>query len=105
MNKLYENEKKFEDLNAKLTKAATALSPSEFPKDFELDLYCECSNKACLERITIPHNEYAQSKKADMTFTICPDHFLPEFEEVVDRTPNYWVVVKKPEKLDKPFEV
>ncbi|HSH31550.1 MAG TPA: hypothetical protein VK963_02675, partial [Candidatus Saccharimonadales bacterium] len=91
MNKLLDNEKMFADTNAKLTEAASALAPTNFPEDIPMQLYCECANKVCQERVSITYDEYKDTKDP-LTFVAKPDHYLPEFERVVKKTPDYWVI-------------
>jgi hypothetical protein len=109
MNKLYENEQMFEKANTRVAKATSALAPENFPKDFVLELYCECANKACQERVSIAYDDYKAIKTTDTngdpTFIVKPKHYLPEFERLVRQTLNYWIIIKRLEKLDKPFEV
>jgi hypothetical protein len=106
MNKIFENEQLFEQANRKVTTAAGRLSPNDFPEDFVLELYCECANKVCQERFTIAFDEYVKAKKEKLnSFTVLPEHYLPEFERLVKQTLNYWIIVKKLEKLDKQFEI
>ncbi|MDF2461324.1 MAG: hypothetical protein K0S68_727 [Candidatus Saccharibacteria bacterium] len=106
MNKIFENEQQIEHANRKVTTAAGRLSPKEFPKDFVLEMYCECANKACQEKFTIAFDEYVQHKKENLNaFAVLPEHYLPEFERLVKQTLNYWIIAKKMEKLDKQFEV
>jgi hypothetical protein len=105
MNKVFENEQMFEKVNAKLAQATSSLTPADFPQDFVLELYCECVNKACYERVSIAYNEYKQLKADKLTFVVKPEHYLPEFERLTKQTINYWVIVKKLEKLGKQFEI
>lgn len=105
MNKLFENEQLFEQVNIKMTRATASLAPSDFPKDFVLELYCECANKICDERISVAYDEYKRTKTEDLVFVIKPEHYLPEFERIVNKMASYWVIKKRPEKLSKQFEV
>jgi hypothetical protein len=105
MNKLFTNEQMFEEANRKVAAATAALAPSEFPPDFTLELYCECANKACQERLSIAYGDYKRTKHESNRFTVKPEHYLPEFERLEKKTPGYWIVVKKLDKLSKPFEV
>lgn len=105
MNKLLENEQTFEQVNVKMAATTSALSPEQFPRDFILDLYCECANKACHERVSIAYDEYKSAKADGATFVVRPEHYLPEFERLVKKAMNYWIILKRLEKLDKPFEV
>lgn len=104
MNKIYKNEKMFEAANTRMTQATSSLAPAGLPKDFILELYCECANKLCEERIGISYEKYNQAKIVE-NFVIKPEHYLPEFERLIDKTARYWTVAKRPEKLDKEFEV
>lgn len=104
MNKLYENELMFERANAEMSKLTASLTPSDFPEDFVLSLYCECANKACYERINIAFGEYTQFKQ-EAAFVVRAEHYLPEFEHLLKKKPDYWVITKRPDRLDKPFEV
>lgn len=104
MNKIYRNEKMFEDANAKRATSSRAIAPNDFPDDFQIELFCECANKACEERIPIAHDEYFTIKQSQ-EFIIRPKHYLPEFEDVVKEARDYWTVIKRPEKLNKEFVV
>jgi hypothetical protein len=105
MNKLFENEKLFEQVNTKIATATAALTPQDFPKDFVLEMYCECANKACHERVSIAHDEYTNAKSDNLVFVVKPEHYLPEFERLVRKTANYWIIMKRLEKLGKQFEI
>jgi hypothetical protein len=103
MNKLVDNEKLFAAANRKLTQTTTRLAPKDFPEDFVLELYCECANKVCVESLSIAYDEYKAAKDENI-FIVKPEHYLPEYERLLEETPHYCVIQKKPEKLDKPFE-
>jgi hypothetical protein len=106
MNKIYRNEKMFEEVNQRMAKATSELTPDDFPKDFVLDLYCECVNKTCYERVSIAYDEYMGSKQdSSLAFVVKPEHYLPEFEKIAKQTMNYWIIVKRLDKLGKDFEV
>lgn len=105
MNKLLQNEKIFQNRNKRLAESTSRLTPEDFPDDFVMEFYCECANKACQEKIAIAHKEYAGIAESPLTFAVKPQHFLPEFEQLKQQNANYWVIMKKPEKIDKPFEV
>jgi hypothetical protein len=104
LNKLLKNEQEFTRANQRMTAAAVRLAPNEVPKDLALELYCECANQACLERVSIELAEY-QKHKHDNMFVVLPEHMLMEFERTALKTPGYWAIIKRPEKLDKPFVV
>jgi hypothetical protein len=104
VNKVFENEQMFKRLNEGLTEATSAIAPADFPKDFVMALYCECANKVCQEKVSIAYEEYKKIKDKPLSFVVSPEHYLPQFERLVRQTANYWIVVKRPENLNKPFE-
>jgi hypothetical protein len=104
MNKLARNEQAFAAANRSMAAATMRLAPNEFPSDFPLHLVCECANKLCEEDFDISYQDY-QKAKQDNRFVVLPEHFLPEFEKLVQRTESYWLIAKKLDKLDKPFAV
>jgi hypothetical protein len=104
MNKLLKNEQMFAKLNDGLAKSYSKLSPANYPADFALQLYCECANKACREKMAVAFKEYKEYK-TPLTFLVKPEHTFLEFEEKLEEREGYWVIRKKPDKLKKPFEV
>jgi hypothetical protein len=104
-NKVYENEHMFQSINIKLANQTAELVPSDFPKDLVLELYCECANKACMDRISIAYDEYMEVAKDPIKFAVKPRHMFPEFERVLRKHANYWIVMKRLEMLSKRFEI
>lgn len=104
MNKLLHNEQQFARANHEVTRAASQLLAHGFPADYNMQLYCECANKACAEHLAITFHDYRQIKQ-DNIFVIKPEHYLPEFELLLKQTPTYWVISKRLDKLGKDFEV
>jgi hypothetical protein len=105
MNKIFENERMFEEANARVAEATLTLAPEQFPHDFALELYCECANKLCLERVSIPPADYRSVKATANNFVVRAEHYLPEFERLIDKRAGYWIIKKRIEKLSKPFAV
>jgi hypothetical protein len=105
LNKIFENERMFHELNTGLANRTAALVPSDFPKDLVLELYCECANKACTDRISIAYDEYIEVAKDPLKFAVMPDHMFPEFEQVVRKYVNHWIILKRLDKLGKRFEL
>jgi hypothetical protein len=105
MNKIVKNELLFQKANKRVTSSISKLTPNDFPADMVVDIVCECANKACQERISLEHEDYTTDTKAPNSFTVKPEHYLPEFENILRKTPTYWVIEKKPDKANKPFEV
>lgn len=104
MNKIFENEQLFAAANKRLMAEAKKIAPNELPDDFVMDLYCECMNKRCLDRLSVELGIYT-SQKNTLTYFVRPLHFLPEYERLIQKTPDYFIIQKRPEKLGKPFEV
>ncbi len=104
MNKILKNEQLFEQANMKVANTVAQLSPASFPDDFSLSLYCECANKACNEQFDITYTDYQKAKKVH-NYLVKPEHYLPEFERIVKKTPNYWMIIKRVDKLQKDFVI
>ncbi len=104
-NKLLANEQAFRGANERLAAATAQLAPGELPAELTLELYCECANKACQERISITYGEYRAIAQGGGQFAVRPSHYIPEYETVTSRHPEYWVIAKRVEKLSKPFEL
>lgn len=103
MNKIFENEQLFAAANKRIMETTHKIAPNQLPQDYAMELYCECLNKKCLEHVSIELGTYTKLKN-NLTFFVRPQHYLPEFEKVVKETPEYYIIEKLPEKLDKPFE-
>lgn len=61
-----------------------------------LDLFCECAELACTERIAMTVAEYERLRADASTFAVKPEHERPDVEDVVEERPGY-VVVRKHE--------
>jgi hypothetical protein len=55
---------------------------------------CECGDRECLDRITVPLDEYERVRADPTTFFVKPGHEIPDVEVVVDRREGY-VIVRK----------
>jgi hypothetical protein len=106
MDKILRNEQLFEAANLKMAQAMSRLAPATQPEDFTLALYCECANTACEDRMHIVYKTYSAIKKSgEATFVVKPEHYLPQFEALITKTEEYWVIQKKLEKLGQKFEL
>lgn len=91
--RLARNEALFRDVNERVRAVAAAHGDDDHIYEF----YCECSNVDCTFQLRATLAEY-ESVRADPThFLIAPDHWLPEIEEVVQRTERWWVMEKQGE--------
>ena len=59
-----------------------------------LTIVCECGQRECDQRITIPLAAYEKVRSDGTRFVIVPGHELKDVEDVVDRTQGYAVVRK-----------
>lgn len=60
-----------------------------------IDIVCECANKACVGTIRIDVGEFAKIERAEGTFLVLPGHEDESVEQVVERREAY-LVVRKP---------
>jgi hypothetical protein len=58
------------------------------------DLICECGNAACVNRITMPMEDYRELRADATLFAVVPGHEIPDVEDVVDERGGYGVVRK-----------
>ena len=59
-----------------------------------LDLICECGDAACVERISMTHDEYMELRSDAHQFAVHSGHEYPDVENVVARLKGYDVVRK-----------
>ncbi len=59
-----------------------------------LDLICECGDAACVERISMTHDEYMELRSDAHQFAVHPGHEYQDVESVVARLKGYDVVRK-----------
>jgi hypothetical protein len=59
-----------------------------------LNLVCECSDAACIERIEVALDDYEAVRAHPRRFLVRPGHERDEIERVVDRREGYLVVEK-----------
>lgn len=62
--------------------------------DAKIAFNCECSDKACDQRILLTLKEYAQLHQNFARFIIVKGHEEPKVEQVVASTPNVSIVEK-----------
>src|SRR5881275_1871195 len=55
---------------------------------------CECAADSCLERMTIPLDDYQRIRAHSTWFPVLPGHEVPAVERVVERHDDYYVVEK-----------
>ena len=55
---------------------------------------CECSDRACLERVALSLREYEEIRSHPSRFLLLPGHETDDIERVVERHEGYVVVEK-----------
>jgi hypothetical protein len=58
------------------------------------EFICECSSLGCLERLTLPQDQYERVRRHGDWFIVTPGHEDPSVEVVVERHPAFSVVQK-----------
>ena len=86
------NEILFREVNERLASEEQALLPGE-----QLELVCECSDRACVKVFTMPLAEYEWLRQDPRRFVVLPGHEAPAVEDVVERHEGFVVVEKHPE--------
>jgi hypothetical protein len=90
--RLAQNEILFRLVNEQLARRA----PTE-PIPEEIDLVCECSDRACSRRLTMRFGEYEWLRQNPWRFVVLPGHEAPAIEDVVERYPGHVIVEKHDE--------
>ena len=60
--------------------------------DGTYELYCECDDGTCVERLTITAPAYERARSRPRTYLVVPGHASPEDGEVVEHLSGYAVV-------------
>jgi hypothetical protein len=81
-----ENENLFRRINERVEELSTG--------NDRLALVCECSDLACVERLTVPTPEYEAVRRHSQRFLVARGHERLDVETVVDQRPGYVVVAK-----------
>jgi hypothetical protein len=84
---LAQNEIRFREVNERL-------AAGEAPSVQQLDLVCECSDRACVKVFTIPASEYEWLRQSPWRFAVMPGHEAPAVENVVERHRGFVIVEK-----------
>lgn len=91
--RLARNEVLFRDVNERVRDIAAAHGKDDHLYEF----YCECSNVDCTFQLRATLTEYETVRAHPTRFMIAPDHWLPEIEEVVEKSEHWWAVEKQGE--------
>jgi hypothetical protein len=66
----------------------------------EIDFLCECGDGGCVEKVTLARQEYEQVRADGAQFAVYPGHEIPDIEEVVQRSEQFFVVRKHPHEAE-----
>lgn len=81
------NESAFREVNERMRTLAVEL-------DRTAEFVCECASVTCAERLSLPVEEYEETRRHSRRFVVLAGHQRPEFERVVENR-NGWIVVEK----------
>ena len=87
--RLVRNEILFRRLNERVASAEAGR--------IELELFCECSDRECLQMLRIDGAEYEWLRQNPLRFAVLPGHEAPSVEDVVERHHGFVVVEKHAE--------
>jgi hypothetical protein len=87
--RLSENEALFRAVNERIEDAASGEAGGQL-----FDVFCECADLDCLERIEISRSNYEQARAEPDLFIVRPGHEQPAIEEMIVETLTYLLVRK-----------
>jgi hypothetical protein len=85
------NEAVFREVNERIEQVADAFDLGGQP----LDLVCECADASCVQRISLPRQEYESLRSEPRFFVVYPGHVDESVERIVDEKRSYVVVEKR----------
>ncbi len=92
--RLVENELIFKKKNQRIKAGIKKLIAQSGINEFTTELYCECSNEDCSDKIVINTKDYDRVHKNAKHFIVKCGHEVKEVETVLERTKHYCVVEK-----------
>jgi hypothetical protein len=88
--RLARNESLFREVNERVR--AVAAQHGGEPHTYQF--FCECANVDCTFQLHASLTDYESIRAYPNRFIVAPEHWLPEIETVVQRTPGWWAVEK-----------
>ena len=88
--RLAQNEALFREVNEKVE----AIAAQHGDDDHVYEFYCECSNADCTLQVRATLAAYEAVRAEPTRFLVFPQHALPDIEEILERTKEWWVVEK-----------
>jgi hypothetical protein len=93
IRRLAENELLFRHANAKI-KARQKQAYDANDDELIIQLYCECSNRNCHERIAMSVQDYEEAHKNNRQFIALPHHEDPAIEQIIAEEAGFNVIQK-----------
>jgi hypothetical protein len=87
--RLSENEALFRAVNERIEDTAAPAG-----SELRFEVFCECADLDCLERIEISRGNYEQARAEPDLFIVRPGHEQPDIEKLIAETPAYLLVRK-----------
>lgn len=88
--RLAQNEDFFRGVNERVNEKAESHGLDSHRYEF----FCECSDAACMERISLTLPEYEHVRAAPARFVVKKNHVIREIEHVIETVPDYLVIEK-----------
>ncbi len=89
-SRLAQNEDFFRGVNEKVNEKAESHGLDSHRYEF----FCECSDAACMERISLTLPEYEHIRAAPARFVVKKNHVIREIEHVIETVPDHVVIEK-----------
>lgn len=87
------NEELFRQVNERILEVAEPFA--EMAGTHELEAVCECGDIQCTERIRLAIDDYRAVRSSPDCFVVVPGHERLENEELIERRPGRYLVVRK----------
>jgi hypothetical protein len=68
------------------------------------DIFCECGDTSCTERITVTNGVYEETRADPTHFLLRPGHEDPTVENVIENRGDYVIVEKEGEVVERVVE-
>lgn len=68
------------------------------------DIFCECGDTACTDRITVPVNIYERAREDSTHFLLKAGHEDPTVEDVIETYDSYVMVEKQGVEVERVAE-
>jgi hypothetical protein len=86
------NEALFREVNERIERVTETLQVTTE----RLSILCECGDDSCTQQLEVTIPEFERIRADSTLFFVERGHELPDVEDVVEQTPAYDVVRKKP---------